>query len=83
MVQSKKNIQQNYIGSNKVIFLVAKLEIFLLSFILILTINYHVGSKLLSFMSQFVPKENISIFLESIPDVTRVIKQSRRLMVLL
>lgn len=65
------------------IFLVAKLEVFLLPFLLTLTIYYHVSSKPVSFLSQFVPKVNISIFLESIPDVTRVIKQNRRLMVLL
>lgn len=65
------------------IFLVAKSEVFLLSFPLILIIYYHISSKPVSSLSQFVPKANISILLESIPDVTRVIKQNRRLMVLL
>lgn len=46
VVQSKKNIEQIYIGGNTGIFLVAKLEVILLSFLIILVIYYHIGSNL-------------------------------------
>jgi len=44
MVWSKKNIQQSYIGGNILIFLVAKLDVILLSFLIILIIYYYISS---------------------------------------
>lgn len=44
VVQSKKNIEQIYIGGNIGIFLVAKLEVILLSFLIILVTYYCIGS---------------------------------------